>query len=204
LTALLQETPSPVPARVNVSALDRAQDGGNHMTNNRLIATTCRLLSAPAAAALVILGTTPSHSQLLCGTVPYPSSTQTPAQILQGPQVWSFVSAPTLHPMKVTINTFNPATDPGYVALAPYSFSADATYGQAGALIFDNSGNPVWFRPTGNLNLMNTDFRVQQFNGKPVLTFWQGTLATPPTYTNAPGGSSEPGSCTTSSTTPTE
>jgi Arylsulfotransferase (ASST) len=53
----------------------------------------------------------------------------------------------------------------------------------------------VWFRPTGNVNLMNTDFRVQQFNGKPVLTFWQGTLATPPTYTNAPGGSSEPGSC---------
>ncbi len=42
---------------------------------------------------------------------------------------------------------------------------------------------------------MNTDFRVQQLNGQPVLTFWQGTLATPPTYTNVPGGSSEPGSC---------
>lgn len=28
-----------------------------------------------------------------------------------------------------------------------------------------------------------------------MLTFWQGTLATPPAYTNAPGGSSEPGSC---------
>ena len=42
---------------------------------------------------------------------------------------------------------------------------------------------------------MNTDFRVQTLNGKPVLTFWQGTLATPPAYTNAPGGSSEPGSC---------
>lgn len=42
---------------------------------------------------------------------------------------------------------------------------------------------------------MNTDFRVQLLQGKPVLTFWQGTLATPPAYTNAPGGSSEPGSC---------
>ena len=118
--------------------------------------------------------------------MPYPSSKQTPAQILSGPQVWSFVSEPTLHPIKVTINTFNPATDPGYVFLDPYSSSADATYGQAGALIFDNSGNPVWFRPTGNLNLMNTDFRVQHFNGKPVLTFWQGTLATAPGYTNLP------------------
>ena len=42
---------------------------------------------------------------------------------------------------------------------------------------------------------MNTDFRVQHLNGKPVLTFWQGTLATPPAYTNVPAGSSEPGSC---------
>ena len=43
---------------------------------------------------------------------------------------------------------------------------------------------------------MNTDFRVQTFQwAKAVLTFWQGTLATPPAYTNAPGGSSEPGSC---------
>ena len=42
---------------------------------------------------------------------------------------------------------------------------------------------------------MNTDFRVQTLNGNPVLTFWQGTLVTPPVYTNAPGGSSEPGSC---------
>ena len=69
-------------------------------------------------------------------------------------------------------------------------------YGQAGALILDNThGNPVWFRPTGNVNLVNTDFRVQHLNGKPVLTFWQGTIATPPTYTNVPAGSSEPGSC---------
>jgi hypothetical protein len=164
------------------------------MTHGKIILATCRLCSAAAAALLVVLGgATPSHSQ--CGTVPYPSSHQTPAQILTGPNVWSFVTEPTLHPMKVTVNTFNPATDPGYVGLAPYSFSADPTYGQAGALILDNNANPVWFRPTGNINLMNTDFRVQQLNGKPVLTFWQGTLATPPTYTNVPAGSSESGSC---------
>jgi hypothetical protein len=163
------------------------------MTHGKIM-SACRVCAAPAAALLVVLGgATPSRSQ--CGTVPYPSSHQTPPQILTGPNVWSFVSAPTLHPMKVTINTFDPATDPGYVGLAPYSFSADPTYGQAGALMLDNNANPVWFRPTGNINLMNTDFRVQKLNGKPVLTFWQGTLATPPTYTNVPAGSSEPGSC---------
>ena len=79
--------------------------------------------------------------------------------------------------------------------VAPYAFSDNASYGQQGALMLDNEGNPVWFRPLKSPNLMNTDFRVQKLKGKPVLTFWQGTLATPPTYTNIPGGASEPGSC---------
>lgn len=132
-----------------------------------------------------------------CGTVPYPSNTGyvTPNPIINSPQVWSFVSEPKLHPMKITINTFNPGTSPGLIFLAPYGFSSEATYGQPGALIVDSEGNPVWFRPSTSPNLMNTDFRTQTYKGKPVLTFWQGTLATPPAYTNAPGGSSEPGSC---------
>lgn len=130
-----------------------------------------------------------------CGTIPYPTDYKTPDPIINSPQVWSFVSEPDLHPMKITVNTFDPGTSTGFVFLAPYGFSSDATYGQPGSLIVDNTGNPVWFRPMPTPNLMNTDFRVQTFNGEPVLTFWQGTLATPPAYTNAPGGSSEPGSC---------
>lgn len=146
------------------------------------------------------LGDVKSHSHHechSCGTVPYPSNTGhvTPDPIIDSPQVWSFVSEPHLHPMKVTINRNEPGTSPGFIFLAPYSFSSDATYGQQGSLILDNDGNPIWFRPTNNPNLMNTDFRVQTLYTLPVLTFWQGTLATPPTYTNAPGGSSEPGSC---------
>lgn len=132
-----------------------------------------------------------------CGQIPYPSNTGqvTPDPIIDSPEVWSFVSKPDLHPMKVTVITNEPGTSPGLIFLAPYSFSEDATIGQPGALILDNEGNPVWFRPMTKPNLMNTDFRVQSLCGKPVLTFWQGTLATPPVYTNAPGGSSEPGSC---------
>jgi hypothetical protein len=132
-----------------------------------------------------------------CGTVPYPSNTGhvTPDPIIESPEVWSFISAPKLHPMKVTVLTFKPGTSSGLIFIAPYAFSDDATYGQPGALILDNNGNPVWFRPLSNPNLMNTDFRMQKLCGKPVLTFWQGTLATPPSYTNVPAGSSEPGSC---------
>ena len=132
-----------------------------------------------------------------CGSVPYPSNTGnlTPAPTLQSPEVWNFVSEPDLHPMKVAVNTFNPGTSSGLIFLAPYAFSDDSIIGQPGALIVDNLGNPVYFRPLSSPNLMNTDFRLQQLNGNPVLTFWQGTLATPPVYTNAPGGSSEPCSC---------
>lgn len=132
-----------------------------------------------------------------CGSEPYPSNTGfiTPDPIINSSQVWSFVSEPDLHPMKITVNTINPDTSPGLIFLAPYGFSDQAMYGQSGSLILDNAGNPVWFLPLDSPNLMNTDFRKQIFNGKSVLTFWQGTLATPPAYTNAPGGSSEPGSC---------
>jgi len=145
---------------------------------------------------LSIAGLTTSCSFGECGTVPYPTTNgyTTPDPITNSSKVWSFVSAPDLHPMKITVNVFNPGTSPGLIFLAPYGFSSEATYGQSGSLILDNVGNPVWFRPLST-NLMNTDFRMQTFNGKPVLTFWQGTLVTPPAYTNAPGGSSEPGSC---------
>lgn len=136
-------------------------------------------------------------SKYQCGTIPYPSNTGavTPDPIINSSQVWNFVSEPNLHPMKVKINTHKPGTSSGFIFVAPYAFSADAMYGQSGTLIMDNEGNPFWFKPLSSQNLMNTDFRVQKLNGKSVLTFWQGTLATPPVYTNVPAGSSEPGSC---------
>jgi hypothetical protein len=132
-----------------------------------------------------------------CGTVPYPTTNGyvTPQPIIDSAQVWSFVSAPNLHPMKVTINQFDPGTTSGLIFLAPYGFSDSPTYGQQGTLILDNMGTPIWFLPSTSPNIMNTDFRKQTLFGKPVLTYWQGSLATPPAYTNAPGGSSEPGSC---------
>ncbi len=132
-----------------------------------------------------------------CGSVPYPSNTGylAPEPITESPQVWSFVSEPNLHPMKITVNTLNPGVSTGSIFVAPYAFSSDSIYGQPGSFILANNGDPVWCRPLSSTNLMNTDFRVQSFNGNLVLTFWQGTLATPPAYTNAPGGSSEPCSC---------
>jgi arylsulfotransferase ASST len=58
------------------------------------------------------------------------------------------------------------ATAPGYLFLAPKKKVA-----QMGPLIVDNDGAVVWFRPT---KAGVTDFRVQRYRGRPVLTWWEG------------------------------
>jgi len=98
--------------------------------------------------------------------------------------------------MKVTVSPYNESfLASGSIFNAPYTSSADSTYGQSGSVIVDNDGNPIWFRPLSSPSLMNTDFRVQTLYGFPVLTFWQGTIATPPAYTNIPAGGAEQGAC---------
>lgn len=73
--------------------------------------------------------------------------------------------------------------------------------GQTGALISDNAGQPCWFRPLPSTSLQNADFKVQTYydsrkrTAEPGLTWWQGSIAIPPTYTNLPGGAPEPGGC---------
>lgn len=104
------------------------------------------------------------------------------------------VSAPDLHPMMVTINVNKPGTAPGFIFVAPYTSFGVTLIGQTGALIMDQAGNPVWFRPLENRFMQNTDFRVQSFNGQPVLTMWQGTISgTQSANPNLPDGDAEPG-----------
>ncbi len=139
-----------------------------------------------------------TQTNSLCGTAVYPSNTGIPVPdpILNSNQVWSFVSAPELHPMKVSVDSYVASLlAPGLIFNAPYASSGDAVYGQSGALIVDNDANTIWFRPLSSPSLMNTDVKVQTLNNQQVLTFWQGTLATPPSYTNLPAGGAESGSC---------
>ncbi|MCS1350459.1 arylsulfotransferase family protein [Mechercharimyces sp. CAU 1602] len=88
------------------------------------------------------------------------------------PQVWNFMSEPDLHPMRVTVNVNKPGTAPGFIFVGPGQRAGNV---MQGALIMDQLGNPVWFRPLEG-GLTNTDFRVQTYKGKPVLTMWQGEL----------------------------
>jgi hypothetical protein len=154
-------------------------------------------LLIPILAIFLSAGSVRASGSEECGTTAYPSNTgyATPDPITLSSDVWSFVSEPNLHPMKISVNINDMGSSSGKIFVAPYSSSATSSYGQQGALMIENSGNPIWFRPLSSANLMNTDFRVQKLAGEPVLTFWQGTLAAPPAHTDVPSGSSEPGSC---------
>ena len=79
-----------------------------------------------------------------------------------------FVSRPDLRPPPVHVHVPAHATAPGYIFIAPKGHVA-----QAGPLVLDNQGHVVWFRPLPTRGV--TDFRVQRFRGRPVLTWWRGS-----------------------------
>jgi hypothetical protein len=56
------------------------------------------------------------------------------------------------------------------IFIAPYN----SPTGQAGAVIVDNRGEPIWENPLAGK--VTTDFRVQRYRGSPVLTWWEGSI----------------------------
>jgi len=48
--------------------------------------------------------------------------------------------------------------------------------GQYGPMILDENGGLVWFKPLSPQGTRAADFRVQQYEGRPVLTWWQDPL----------------------------
>jgi hypothetical protein len=86
--------------------------------------------------------------------------------------VQTYATQPDWEPPSVTVSTVKPGRAPGLVFLAP-----KAGRGQDGPMIIDDAGRLVWFNPIAGGNLA-ADLRVQSYEGKPVLTWWQGRLFT--------------------------
>jgi hypothetical protein len=82
----------------------------------------------------------------------------------------SFHSRPELHPPVVTVTAQSPAVSAGDEFVAPYHGP-----GQAGPMILDPSGGLVWFKPMP-AHTEATNLEVQEYEGKPVLTWWQGNI----------------------------
>ncbi len=81
-----------------------------------------------------------------------------------------FHSAPSLVAPTLDVTVHSPLSAPGDIFTAP-----DAGRGPSGPTIFDEGGNLVWFDalPAG---VESTNLQVQQYDGKPVLTWWQGYI----------------------------
>ncbi len=81
-----------------------------------------------------------------------------------------FVSRPDLRPPTVDVTTSTGSQAPGDIFLAPY-----AGPGQYGPMVLDGSGKLVWFKPIPS-GERAADLRVQEYEGHPVLTWWQDPL----------------------------
>jgi hypothetical protein len=81
-----------------------------------------------------------------------------------------FRTRPDLRPPTLRVTRRTPSAAPGSLFVA-----AKAGEGQDGAIIADEQGRTVWFKrvPRGTSAF---DFRTQEYEGKPVLTWWQGKV----------------------------
>jgi hypothetical protein len=84
--------------------------------------------------------------------------------------VWLYHSRPDLVPPAVKLTKTSPAVAPGDIFLAPQYGPA-----QDGPMIIGPGGGLIWFDPLPGDDSAS-DFRVQTYHGKPVLTWWQGDM----------------------------
>jgi hypothetical protein len=108
---------------------------------------------------------------------PTPSTTNSHAQSngqrtrhsasAQPKYVQAFRSRPKFSPPTVDVSARAHGTAPGYIFIAPKKGA-----GQDGPMIIDDFGQLVWF----SKNRYATDFKVQHYQGEPVLTWWEGKV----------------------------
>jgi outer membrane protein assembly factor BamB len=89
-------------------------------------------------------------------------------------RAWSFRSRPDLRPPAVEVTVRGRDTAPGHIFVAPKNGPEEDGPGQDGAMILDEDGQVVWFRPLHREERDVMDFKVQRYKGEPVLTWWEG------------------------------
>jgi hypothetical protein len=100
---------------------------------------------------------------VLAGTIPYSIAAAGPAG--------AAVGTTPAGPPPVTILTAGADNHNGDIFIAP--FGDQSTYAN-GPEIIDNQGHVIWFHPVP-AGEEAADFRTQNYDGRPVLTWWQGT-----------------------------
>jgi hypothetical protein len=106
---------------------------------------------------------------LLAGALPpirLPGAAEASAATVP-PKTHRFRSRPDLVPPVLTTVHQDARASAGNLFLAPLSGP-----GARGPLLLDRLGEPVWFRPS--LPAVALNFRPAVYQGKPVLTWWEG------------------------------
>lgn len=85
-------------------------------------------------------------------------------------EVEHFHSAPSLEPPAIDVTYHSPAVAEGDIFLAPYSGASEE-----GPMIIEGDGQLVWMDPLP-AGVKATNLQVQTYEGKPVLTWWQGYI----------------------------
>ena len=83
---------------------------------------------------------------------------------------WSYVSEPDLVAPMIDVSTYDVEGAPASGADELIFMAPKDGESMTGPLIVDAKGEPVWIGP----DVRAYDFRVQEYEGKPVLTWWRG------------------------------
>jgi hypothetical protein len=168
--ALAAPRPEDGPCDTMVKTLTRRRaDIDGRVGNGAWQAKTTRrgfLRAVAAGTAWIALGWTLNCEPSEC--------TRASASTAPPEQAWGFRSRPDLQPPGIMVTTPARGLAPGYVFCAPKNGPDEAGPGQDGCLILDNTGQPVWFRPVGTEAMDVMDFKLQEYGGRPVLTWWEG------------------------------
>jgi hypothetical protein len=91
----------------------------------------------------------------------------------------SFVTQPKLNPALLTVNTARRGQAPGFIFIAMFQnkFFTSPLVGTGGPMILDNKGRYVWLKAASKTSPDTLNLQVQRYQGKPVLTYWDGTVA---------------------------
>ena len=94
-----------------------------------------------------------------------------PATTAAPPTTPALKTLPGLRVPVATVTRRGVRTAPGYIFVAEKEAAKTG-----GPLILDNRGRVIWYHQLAP-PVQATDFRVQRYHGRPVLTWWVGTLS---------------------------
>src|SRR5271167_661329 len=131
------------------------------------------------AGGLTLTGYAWPHSAAAAVTTPTVPATPNDAR-----GVLHFVSRPDLTPPALTITHYGrtgsaAASDPPYIILTPSGYPRTGP-GVPGLMILNRKGDIVWYAPNTGFPASKgegrVDLKVQSYQGKPVLTWWEGRV----------------------------